>query len=223
MKKLLYACLASGLLASCKTESVVADFNILKNEVAEGESVVITNKTLNAKNYEWSISPGGWNSSSQTPNLIFEEAGTYQLKLIAKNGNRSSEKQVEIKVNPDTVWRLTGNSSKTWYVSSLVYAGTEMLVENCQKDDEFKLVKSASADTFSFTEGVQTCPSGTYIFEIPASGAWRFNQKKKTLEFALTALGSPFNFEFTTTKLTKDIFEGTDAVNEVVMKLRTAK
>lgn len=222
-KLLIYTGLASAILSSCKTESVVADFMVEEPVVKEGELVTVFNNSSNATKYEWSVLPGTWKSTAKNPEVVFEEAGSYQLQLIAKNGKQTSTKQYFFTVLPDTIWRFTNNSSKTWYVSSLVYAGTEMLVENCQKDDEFRLVKTASVDTFSFTEGIQTCPSGTYIFEIPASGAWRYNAKKKTLEFALTALGSPFNFEFTTDKITKDVFEGTDALNEVVMKLKTTK
>ena len=211
-----------GMFCSCKTENVVADFAVLKSVLKEGEPAEIQNNSSNATAFEWRLSPGTWKSTDKNPKLEFDEAGTYQLELISKNRKLTSVKQTLITVLPDTMWRLTRNNSKIWYVASLVYAGSEMLVDTCQKDDEFRLVRG-NMDTFSFTEGNKTCPSGTYLFEIPASGAWRYNSNKKTLEFALTAFGSPYNFEFTTTKITKDGYEGTDAKNEVVMKLKSSK
>jgi hypothetical protein len=213
----------SSIFFSCKTETVIADFSINATQIAEGKPLQLNNNSQNGITYVWSVTPGNWSSHDKSPTIQFDEAGNYLIKLITYNRKHSSVKQMSVDVIPDTVWRLTHNDIKTWYVSSLVYAGTEMLVAECQKDDEFTMVKASPIDTFSFTEGLQTCPSGTYVFTIPTSGAWRFNKVKNSLEFALTAFGSPYNFSFVTSNLTKDSFEGIDAANDVLIKLRSTK
>lgn len=207
------------MTSNCGKNKINAAFSIQETEVPEGLKFRPVNQSEGADRYKWSITPGNWTSSEREPEIFFEDTGVYELKLTCENRKETSASSVKIRVKADTMWRLSGAGRKVWNVESILYGGAELLNQPCQKDDEFALVHG-STDTFSFTEGSQKCPDGTYIFTIPASGAWRFNRAKKSLDFSLTAFGSPYSFEFVTTKLTKDEFEGRDTKNDVVLKLK---
>lgn len=205
--------------SSCKKSDPVSAFDLPATEVAEGFGIRPVNRSLNAEKYEWTVEPGSFRYSDREPLIVFQDTGTYTVKLTAISGKSKHVSEQYIRVKTDTMWRLYGYGSKTWIVSSILYEGTELLNQKCQADDEF-ILTHGSRDTFSFTEGNQKCPDGTYLFNIPASGEWRFNRAKKSLDFSLTAFGSPYSFEFVTTKLTNDVFEGYDTPNDVWIKLR---
>lgn len=205
--------------SSCEKKDPVSSFELPAAEVSEGFGVRPLNRSLNADQYEWTIEPGAFRYTDWEPLLVFQDTGTYTVRLAAISGKNKHVSEQYIRVKTDTMWRLYGYGTKTWIVSSILYGGAELLNQPCQKDDEFVLFHG-SRDTFSFTEGNEKCPDGTYLFNIPASGVWRFNRAKKSLDFSLTAFGSPYSFEFVTTKLTNDVFEGYDTPNDVWIKLR---
>lgn len=210
--------IALGFTA-CKKADPLASFTLPAAEVSEGYGIRPTNRSSNAEQYEWMVEPGSAKYTEKEPLIVFTDTGTYTIRLAAISGATRHETSQHIRVKADTMWRLHGYGNKTWIVTSIVYGGTELLGQECQKDDEFTLYHG-SRDTFAFTEGAEKCPDGTYIFNIPASGEWRYNRKKKSLDFSLTAMGSPYSFEFVTSKLTNDVFEGYDTPNDVWIKLR---
>jgi hypothetical protein len=209
---------------SCKKKKIpkpIADFNITSVIVKEGEKVQLTNKSQNSTSYKWTISNGTWTSTEANPLAIFEDAGMANLVLEAKNKNGDiSLKSVNITIQADTLWRLCANNKKVWYLSSIVYGGSELVTNVCQKDDEFTLWKLSAVDTFSLTQAKDTCAPGTYLFDMPESGQWRYVASKKSLQFALYAFSSPINFDLVTEKCTKDEFWGYDKLNDVYVKLK---
>lgn len=192
-----------------------------KDTFREGEMLSWGAFNASGDKFEWSIKPGNSKYSGTNPKIELNESGDYTIELTVydKSGN-SRNKSLSFHVAADTLWRLTNNSTKIWKISSINYSGTELVNEDCKKDDEFIITKSNTKDTFLLTEGKNKCPEGSYIFSIPASGEWRYNSQNKTLQFALTAFGSPYNFDLITEYISKDSFSGYDQNNGVRMQLR---
>ncbi len=217
--------LTAGIVVidACKKKeeaAPVADFTVNSTSINEGDSLILTNKSSNGKSYKWSYSGSSWSSTDASTYFVVDSAGTFSLTLEAKNGDgKSSTKKMDITVLPDTVWRMSNNGKKIWIVKSIKLNGVEQLANSCQQDDEFIVYKTplTSTDTCQITEGTTKCPSGTYLFTLPASSAWRLNKGK--FEFALTAFGSPVNLSFAISKCTRREFEGADGVNNVTIKL----
>ena len=59
----------------------IADFTVT-NQACEREAITINNLSQYANSYEWTITGKG-NSTEVTPVLVFENAGQYQIRLIA--------------------------------------------------------------------------------------------------------------------------------------------
>lgn len=186
---------------------------------SEGDTVVFSNSTSHASAYEWNIPDLGYTSTEKEPSIVVTEAGSYTVYLKAFNGDGAfAESSMQLEILPDSVYRLSRNSVKVWIVKSILYGGNEMLTQPCQKDDEFT-VYHGTADTCTMTEGTNTCPAGTYIFELPASSEWRFKSSTKSFEFSLNAFGSPVNLSFVTQELTHQTFRGIDNANGVSITL----
>jgi len=223
---LLLASFAAGfvLIEACKKKSEPTpdtNFAMSAISVSEGDTVLFTNKTTNGKTYNWSYSGSKWTSGETNPMLIVDSAGSFMVTLEAANGDgKKSSKSIGLTVMPDTVFRMSANKKKVWIVTSISYNGIEQLNVTCQKDDEFVVVKStlAANDTCTLNEGVNKCPAGTYLLTLPTTSNWRF--KKSKFEFALSLLGSPINLSFAINKCTNQEFEGTDAVNSIVIKMK---
>lgn len=224
MKKGLVIISVASLLAfvaACKKKVAApeANFSISSAQVKEGETFTLNNTSKNSSGISWSGTYKGFSSTDNAPSLFIDSAGDYSFTLTAKNSEgATSSKTLSLKVVPDTLYRLYGKTQKTWIVESLVYNGTETLSADCQKDDEF-VIYHTGQDTFQLTEGVKKCPSGTYLFEIPASGSWTYRAAKKSLSFSLVALGNPYALDFTLSTITPTRIIGTDAVNNVTIKL----
>lgn len=228
-RKLFYtvAALAAGLIAlneGCKKKEEAAansEFSLIKTTFNEGDTIMLVSSSTNAKTLKWTFSGSAWSSTNSTAFLPLDSAGTFQINLETKNGDgKGNVKSMTITVQPDTIWRLSGNSSKVWIVESLTYNSSEMLTASCQKDDEFTVIKtsSSSTDSCTLTEGTNTCPSGTYLITLPMSSKWRIKDGK--FEFSIVALSTPMNLSFTMDKCTKTEFEGTDSKNSVTIKLK---
>lgn len=204
-----------------KTEaSPTADFSISSATLNEGDTLIITNKSANAASYNWKLSGTSWVSTQANPMLIVDSAGTFSLNLDTRNGDgKTASHSMNITVQPDTVFRLSANSKKTWHVTSILYNGSEMLSASCQKDDELIVWKtpSTTTDTCQLTEGNDKCPPNTYYFDLPTTSQWRVN--KSAFEFSLVILGSPVLLSFNIVKCTKWEFEGYDATNKVTFKM----
>lgn len=218
---LLLFLLSSVISCKDKTEGLpVANFSLSDNSFKEGDTLQFVNSSDNASRFLWTSTYKNWSSTESNPQLILDSAGHYTITLKATNGDsKTNSKSLDLIVMPDTIFRLSNNSKKVWIVQSIMYNGSEMLNENCQKDDEFIVFRNGIKDTCNITEGKETCPDGTYIFELPASSDWRFDSKSKSFDFALTAFGTPINLNFSVQKCTRDTFEGMDAVNGVSIRL----
>jgi PKD repeat protein len=80
-----------------------AHFTVSDNEVFTGETVVATDaSTICPNQWNWTVAPSnGWTfvngttSTSQHPEILFSEAGTYTVSLIATNSNGSSVNVIE--------------------------------------------------------------------------------------------------------------------------------
>lgn len=213
--------LSSVICCKDKTEALpVANFSWSKTSFHEGDTLQFINSSSNASSVLWTSTYRNWSSTEYSPQLVIDSAGQYTFTLKTTNGDgKTNSKSLDITVLPDTIFRLSNNSKKVWIVQSIMYNGSEMLNENCQKDDEFIVFRNGIKDTCNITEGKETCPDGTYIFELPASSDWRYDSKSKSFDFALTAFGTPINLNFSAQKCTRDTFEGTDAINGVSIRL----
>ncbi|MBL7811501.1 MAG: hypothetical protein JNL57_04705 [Bacteroidetes bacterium] len=206
-------------IACRKTPDPVADFALNTLNPKEGEVVLCTQRSKNASQYEWRTDNGSFSSNEAQPAIHFDLPGSCKLTLTVKNKDgKAAVKSVDVVVLPDTIWRLSNNDKKVWHIRSIVYAGNELLTEDCQNDDEFICYKTG-ADTFQITEGSKKCPDGSYPFAMPGSGQWKFDTKKRALQFALVAFGSPINLSFASTKCSRDSFIGYDSVNDVYLKM----
>jgi hypothetical protein len=206
---------------ACKKETLKAEFELTKDTVFEGETIPLSNLSKGSNQYEWIIMPGNIRFSGLQPEIRIEHSGFYEITLNVKNSKGKKELfRKQLFVKPDTIWRLTSNNKKVWIIASITYEGSELVDMPCKADDEFHFYKNNTKDTFQITEGNNRCPDGSYIFNIPASGEWRFNRSNNSLDFALTAFQSPFNFEFRTEHLSPDSFSGYDETNDVRIRLR---
>lgn len=211
-------------VTACKTSEepeAVARFAFMRDTLAEGDTLFLSNQSEHARSYMWSIPAMNYSSSEESPFIVLENAGKFDLTLVCKNGDgRTNSATRTFEVLPDTIYRLSRNSVKKWNVKSITMSGSEMLTEPCQKDDEFTVYHD-DADTCTLTEGVDKCPSGTYLLDLPASSPWRFNSKKGAFEFALMAFGSTINVSVEISELTHTVFKGTDKVNKISIWLET--
>lgn len=70
---------------------VSADFEFLQDSICKGETLEVNNQSINASTFLWSFGDGR-TSNSSNPSILFNNAGTYQVKLIAsRNGICVSE------------------------------------------------------------------------------------------------------------------------------------
>ena len=103
--------LAFGLILSSCNKQPSADFTTDKTEYTAGETVKLSNTSLDAKTYKWTFPDGqtsaleniDYTLSSNTP------AGVYSIKLeaISKKGNKKSEASKSITVRAFSVGQLT--------------------------------------------------------------------------------------------------------------------
>jgi PKD repeat protein len=77
------------------------DFVSNLDHICEGESVVLSNRSEDADSYHWDFDGGIGDDSLQNPSVTFNQAGTYNIKLVAtnQNGSDSIVKSSFIKVN----------------------------------------------------------------------------------------------------------------------------
>jgi len=192
----------------------VADFKLKSAVVYEGTNLEVVQKSLNTSKYEWSIEGLNLNSNELNPLFFMDSAGLYTLKLTTKGGNGSSSmQQMNFEVLPDTIWRLSSNSSKKWQISSILSDGIEQIVDDCQLDDIFLLKhSSASNDSFFFTEEFDICNSGIQFFDAPAKGIWALNRANNSLSVEISSRGLATSFDFKIEEIRKNYFKGTDFV-----------
>ena len=189
-----------------------ADFDLKSVVVHEGTNLEVIQKSVNTSQYEWSIEGLNLRSSELTPLFFMDSAGLYTLNLTTKGGNGSSSMQkMNFEVLPDTIWRLSNNSSKEWQISSLLSDGVEQILDDCQLDDIF-LLKHSSAlnDSFFFTEEFDTCNSGVQFFDAPAKGIWSINASNNSLTIEIPVKGKAETFNFDIEEIRKNYFKGTD-------------
>jgi hypothetical protein len=182
----------------------------------------VVQKSLNTSKYEWSIEGLNLYSNESAPLFFMDSAGLYTLQLIAKGGNGSSSIQkINFEVLPDTMWRLSNNSSKEWQISSILSDGVEQIVDDCQLDDVLLLKQSATSnDSFFFREEFDTCNSGIQFFDLPAKGIWSLNKANNSLAIEISSRGKATSFEFKIEDIRKNYFKGTDFALNTTLVMR---
>ncbi|MCD4796758.1 MAG: C10 family peptidase, partial [Candidatus Cloacimonetes bacterium] len=72
----------------------IAGFTLADTLFASNDTISVNNYSMNSpSNYEWTFVPNtvtyqnGTNANSEEPSISFDQAGTYQITLIAENGN----------------------------------------------------------------------------------------------------------------------------------------
>jgi len=207
---------------SCKrteeTPHPAAVFSLSDSVFREGDTVLISNASEHAQRYQWYLN-GTLFSEVVSPTWIPELSGNYKLELhaIGAGGHHQVAAQ-QIRVLADTVWRLSEHRNKKWTAVSLLYAGNEMIQFPCQKDDIVTFSYGAVND-YSFTEGKDTCPTGTYLIPMPQKGSWRYDAKRKELNCSVTE-PAPLLLTFKFDSLSRNYFKGTDSRNDAVLILK---
>ena len=65
---------------------VVADFLFLEDSICKGDAIQVINSSINGLTFNWDFDDGR-TSTSSNPTTIFNNAGTYQVKLRVSRGN----------------------------------------------------------------------------------------------------------------------------------------
>jgi hypothetical protein len=218
--------LATGILlhmAGCKKKETkvipTAVFTFEKASYREGDTIRLYNQSKDAARFSWKADTIAQWLSFSPPVLIARNAGelTIDLEAESETGDRHTF-QASVNILPDTVYRLTGGGRKVWRVVSLQYAGNEMLIAPCQKDDEV-IFDNNAAKEYRYQEGKDSCAPGTYLVPVPQFGNWYYRSARKELTCQVTE-PSPLLLGFRIDSLSHDYFKGTDRLNEVVLILR---
>lgn len=115
MKKLLSLSLLLFLFSTCKKDAVtqvaeekvpVADFNFSKSEYSSGETIELTNNSVDAETFRWTL-PDGTTSKSKSisfvpPSSNLSQTFTFRLDAISKSGTKSDYVVKRITVKPPT-------------------------------------------------------------------------------------------------------------------------
>lgn len=67
-------------------KAVEAKFDFVADSICKGDSIQLLNNSVNATNFQWSFGDGR-TSTSSLPTVVFNNAGTYQIKLRASRGS----------------------------------------------------------------------------------------------------------------------------------------
>lgn len=154
MRRILPVILLSFLfLISCTKEEKnlpAASFDLTLSQSQAPATVILTNKSTNALNYQWETSDGK-TSTETNPEFTFSEGGTYQITLTAFNndGSHSYSKSVTIENRPvptkvkilsldftnwgNSGWDPTGGPDvyyKIWSGNTLILDGKEFRVND---------------------------------------------------------------------------------------------
>lgn len=154
MRKILPVILLSFMfLTSCKKEEKnlpTASFDVTLSQSQAPATVIMTNKSTNALNYQWATSDGK-TSTEANPEFTFSEGGTYEITLTALNndGSNSYSKSVVIDNRPvptkvrieyldftnfgQSGWDPTGGPDvyfKIWSGNTLILGGQEFRVDD---------------------------------------------------------------------------------------------
>jgi hypothetical protein len=88
MKRIIYFILALQIILSSCEKTPVASFSTDTNEPEVGQSVIFSNRSHDAENFEWDFGDG-YISIDKNPLHIFNATGSYEVILtaISKSGN----------------------------------------------------------------------------------------------------------------------------------------
>ena len=129
MQKIIFYLAVFALLGSCARP--MANFSVPAEDIPAAKTFTFNNETEKAQTYLWDFGDGT-TSNLQNPSVVFNNLGTYTVKLVASNaqGNDSITKtayitvascnNIEVDINTDnygyeTSWELTGNNGTTVY------------------------------------------------------------------------------------------------------------
>ncbi len=176
-----------GVFVSCQKQPT-ALFSTDKTEYSPGEQIILTNTSIDAKSYIWTISDG---QSSVEKNLIYnlnsnqsEGILTFTLKALSRTG-----KKVSYATKNVTIKKATGNVT-FWQITNSGYDITVVTIDGVSSNitDEYPSVPSACGvagcavfnnisvgnHTFSATDGTYTW-NGTV--SITKDGCTKFQLK----------------------------------------------
>ena len=99
-------CEASSTVANMITVNVTPDasFEIRSEEPITmlDPRIRLLNTSTDAVTYQWTFGDGGAPSNAQDPNHTYAAEGTYQVTLIAQNGDCSDIATEEVRIDPET-------------------------------------------------------------------------------------------------------------------------
>ena len=99
MKSNIFLFLTSALILSSCGKKPTSDFTWSPNQPKAGQAVSFSNKSIDAKKYDWNL--GNMKiSSDKDPQNVYDAAGNYIVDLTAHNGVKSYTKTYTITVTP---------------------------------------------------------------------------------------------------------------------------
>ncbi len=176
-----------GIFFSCQKQPT-AIFTTDKTEYSPGEQIILTNTSIDAKSYKWTISDG---QSSVNEHLIYtlspnasEGIITFTLEALSRTGKKVSYSSKNV-----TIKKATGNVT-FWQITNSGYGVTDVTIEGVSSSitDEYTGVPSSCGasgcavfnnlsvgdHTFSATDGTYTW-NGTV--NITKDGCTKFQLK----------------------------------------------
>lgn len=146
----------------------LADFDLSKTAVCPNETVSLTNNSINATSYAWSMSGATPATSTATdPTISYATPGNYTIELIAMNGNGNDTITKTIFVDscsPDVLIANTTNTTRTDCIGIVIDdGGTNNPYSNLQ--ETFVTISPTNAQSltlnflqFDIEEGEQGQP-----------------------------------------------------------------
>jgi hypothetical protein len=176
-----------GVFVSCQKQPV-ALFSTDKSEYSPGEQVILTNNSIDAKSFKWTISDG---QSSVDKNLIYnlssnQQEGiiTFTLKALSRTGKKVSYTSKNI-----TVKKAYGNVT-FWQISNSGYGVTVVTIDGVSSNitNEYTGVPSACGaagcavfNNLTVGNHIFSATDGTYTWNgtvnITNGGCTRFQLK----------------------------------------------
>jgi len=159
--------------------NIEACFTISPNPATIGQNVTFTNCSVNATSYDWDMDGNGTIDSHDTnPVFYYNVAGTFNVKLSAKNGSDSEEVVHTITINGASVTACFTMSATTANV------GETVIFTNCSTNATSYEWDADGDGTIDYTTkdlSIYYNYAGTYNIKLIARNGSEFDTEIKTI------------------------------------------
>ncbi len=90
------------LFATCTKPLPVATFTTDKTSYTDGDTIHVTNYSVNADNFIWTVTGSASQLTTKNIDIPAPTPGTYTIKLTAGNGSKNDELSKDVVVNKAT-------------------------------------------------------------------------------------------------------------------------